>query len=146
MSLRNHLVRGLLPLLLGPCALLATGTAAAQSNAVSEASTASLDASIEVPVAAYEALKSGGEFVVTGVQASARGTVMTISVLPAAGSLVLLAMIEPDYNIISGEPRTSLGKAIETSGGLLLELGDRVIAFIPEPRARAHMHSRKLPR
>ncbi|MEP6906568.1 MAG: hypothetical protein ABI858_01090 [Pseudoxanthomonas sp.] len=119
-------------------------TAAAQSNQASNASAASLDASVEVPIVAFEALSAGGHFSVTAVQASARGTLLTISVAPAFGSLVLATLVEPKYNLLSGTPKTSVGTVLVVSGGLLLMLGEEVIAFLPEPAARAHIHSRKI--
>lgn len=117
--------------------------ASAQSRAVSDASTASLQASVEVPIAIYEALKAAGRFTITGVQASARGTVMTVSLAPAAGSIALIGLIEPDYDF-SSSPDTSVGKVLVGSAGLLLMLGEKVVAFIPEPRTRTHIHSRRL--
>lgn len=116
----------------------------AQSNHLSDASAASLEASIQVPIAAYEALKAGAHFTVTGVQASARGTLVTISVAPAFGSILLAGLIEPDYNLLSGSPKTSVGQALVVSGGLLLMVGGMAIAFIPEPSARQHIHSRRI--
>lgn len=118
--------------------------AIAQSDQVSDASAASLDASVEVPVAVYDALKAGAHFTVTGVQASAYGTVVTISVAPAFGSLLLAGLVEPDYHLLSGSPRTSVGTALVVSGGLLLMVGGVAIAFLPEPDARAHIHSRRI--
>lgn len=118
--------------------------ARAQSNHLSDASAASLDASVEVPIALYDALKAGAHFTVTGVQASARGTVLTISVAPAFGSLLLAGLVEPDYNLLSGSPKTSVGTALVVSGGLLLMMGSVAIAFIPDPSARPHIHSRRI--
>ncbi len=140
--LRRHLIFPILALgvLLGSF----HGPASAQSNHVSDASAASLDASVQVPVAVYDALKAGAHFAVTGVQASARGTVLTISVAPAFGSLLLAGLVEPDYNLLSGSPETSVGTALVVSGGLLLMVGSTAIAFIPEPSARAHIHSRRI--
>jgi len=120
------------------------GPASAQSNHVSDASAASLEASVQVPVAVYDALKAGAHFTVTGVQASARGTVLTISVAPAFGSILLAGLVEPDYNLLSGSPKTSVGTALVVSGGLLLMVGSAAIAFIPEPSACAHVHSRRI--
>lgn len=120
------------------------GPASAQSNHVSDASAASLDASVQVPVAVYDALKAGAHFAVTGVQASAHGTVVTISVAPAFGSILLAGLVEPDYNLLSGSPKTSVGTALVVSGGLLLMVGSTAIAFIPEPSARPHLHSRRV--
>ena len=117
---------------------------AAQSSHVSDASAASLEASVEVPVAVYDALKAGAHFTVTGVQASARGTLLTISVAPAFGSILLAGLVEPNYNLLSGSPKTSVGKALVVSGGLLLMVGVEVIAFIPEPGTRMHIHSRRI--
>lgn len=118
--------------------------ATAQSNHVSDASAASLDASIEIPIALYDALKAGAHFTVTGVQASARGTVLTISVAPAFGSILLAGLVEPDFNLLSGSPKTSVGTALVVSGGLLLMVGSTAIAFIPDPSARPHIHSRRI--
>ena len=120
------------------------GPASAQSNHLSDASAASLDASVQVPVAVYDALKAGAHFAVTGVQASARGTVLTISVAPAFGSILLAGLVEPDYNLLSGSPKTSVGTALVVSGGLLLMMGSTAIAFIPEPSARAHIHTQRI--
>lgn len=117
--------------------------ASAQSRAVSDASTASLQASVEVPIAIYEALKAGGRFTITGLQTSARGTVMTISLAPALGSVLLVGLMEPDFNL-SESPDTRVGQVLVVSAGLLLMLGEKAIAFIPEPRARTHIHSRRL--
>lgn len=118
--------------------------AVAQSNHLSDASAASLEASVEVPIALYDALKAGAHFTVTGVQASARGTVLTISVAPAFGSILLAGRVEPDFNLLSGSPKTSVGTALVVSGGLLLMLGSTAIAFIPDPSARPHIHSRRI--
>lgn len=140
--LRRHLIFPVLALgvLLGGF----HGPTSAQSNHVSDASAASLDASVQVPVAVYDALKAGAHFSVTGVQASAHGTVLMISVAPAFGSLLLAGLVEPDYNLLSGSPKTSVGTALVVSGGLLLMVGSVAIAFIPEPSARAHIHSRRI--
>ena len=116
----------------------------AQSNHVSEASAASLDASVAVPVAVYDALKAGAHFAVTGVNASSQGTLLTISVAPAFASIVLAGLVEPDHHLLSGSPRTSVGTALVVSGGLLLVVGGVAIAFIPEPSARPHIHSRRI--
>jgi hypothetical protein len=116
----------------------------AQSNHLSDASAASLEASVEVPIAAYEALKAGAHFTVIGVQASARGALVTISVAPGFASILLAGLVEPDYNLLSGAPKTSVGQALVVSGGLLLMVGGTAIAFIPEPSARPHIHSRQI--
>lgn len=118
--------------------------ASAQSNHLSDASAASLDASVEVPIAVYDALKAGAHFTVTGVHASARGTLVTISVAPAFGSILLAALVEPDYNLLSDSPKTSVGEVLVVSGGLLLMVGGMAIAFIPDPSARPHIHSRRI--
>jgi len=118
--------------------------ARAQSDHLSDASAASLDASVEVPIALYDALKAGAHFTVTAVQVSARGTLLTISVAPAFGSILLAGLVEPDYNLLSGSPKTSVGTALVVSGGLLLMVGSVAIAFIPEPSARSHIHSRRI--
>lgn len=118
--------------------------AAAQSNHLSDASAASLEASVEVPIALYDALKAGAHFTVTGLQSSARGTLLTISVAPAFGSILLAGLVEPDFNLLSGSPKTSVGTALVVSGGLLLMLGSTAIAFIPDPSARPHIHSRRI--
>jgi len=115
-----------------------------QSTAVSRASSASVHASVEVPVAVFHALKAGGEFVLTGVSASARGAVATISVATAAGSHTLMVLVEPDA--LSGAPVTSVGRALKTSGGVFLSLGEEIIAFIPDPSAHSHIHSRRMSR
>jgi len=114
-----------------------------QSTAVSRASSASVHASVEVPVAVFHALKAGGEFVLTGVNASARGAVATISVASAAGAYSLMVLVEPDA--LSGAPVTSVGEVLETAGGVFLSVGKEIIAFIPDPSAHAHIHSRRLP-
>ncbi|KAF1712899.1 hypothetical protein [Pseudoxanthomonas sacheonensis] len=118
--------------------------ARAQSDHLSDASAASLEASVEVPIALYDALKAGAHFTVTGVQASARGTLVTISVAPAFGSILLAGLVEPDYSLLSGSPKTSVGTALVVSGGLLLMVGSAAIAFIPDPSARPHIHSRRI--
>ncbi|RZA11495.1 MAG: hypothetical protein EOP02_32175 [Proteobacteria bacterium] len=99
---------------------------------------------MQVPVAIYDALKAGGRFSVTGTRASAKGTVLVISVAPAVGSLLLTAVVEPGYNLLSGSPRTTVGTVLVVSGGLLLMLGETALAFIPDPSTRPHIHSRRI--
>lgn len=132
-------------------ALMATGMPAvanaqsgAGSNAGSDASAASLEASLEVPVALYEAIAAGGLFSVTAVESTARGSIVTVMAAGMVVSLPVMAVIEPDYNLISGTPKTPTGTAIMTSAGLLLMLGSKALAFIPEPKIRPHIHSRRL--
>lgn len=134
-------------LLIIPCLLLAlvvSDQAEAQSRAVSEASGASLEASVQVPIAAFEALRASGHFSVVSVQAIARGTIITITASGVTFSVLTTVLVEPDYNFISGHPETSIGKVIIGSAGLLLKVGEKILAFIPEPRVRSHIHSRKL--
>lgn len=139
----NPLPRALL-FLAGAVCLAPSIPTKAQSNRVSEASAASLEASVQVPLAIFDALKAGGRFTLTGVQASAEGTVLVISVAPAVGSLLLTAMIEPGYDLLSASPRTSAGTVLVVSGGLLLMLGHTAIAFLPDPSTRPLIHSRRI--
>ena len=65
---------------------------------------------MEVPVAVYDALKAGAHFSLIGVEASARGTVLTLSVAPAFGSILLVGLLEPDYNLLSDSPKTRVAR------------------------------------
>ncbi len=104
----------------------------------------SVAASAEVPVALYDTLAAAGHVSVTVVETSARGTVIAITAAGAAISLVTLASIEPDYNVLSGHPQTLSGKVVATSAGLFIVTGEKVLAFIPEPQVRRHIHHRRL--
>lgn len=143
----SHPLRRLVVIACMPLALTLGARAQAtppQSRALSEASGASLEASVQVPIAAFEALRASGHFSVVAVQTVARGTVVTIVASGVTISVLTTALIEPDFNFISGHPGTSIGKVMMGSAGLLLKVGEKVLAFIPEPRVRPHIHSRKL--
>jgi len=133
---RHFPVAGCLALCLS---VLSVSSAAAQSRA----SNASAHASAEVPVAVYEALKASGEFVVDSITSTAQSTAVTVTIVGVGISFVLMLAADPEMSERSG-PETSLGKVFETSGGLILKVGATVMAFIPDPSARAHIHSRKL--
>ncbi len=139
----SHPLRRLVVIACLPLALT-LGARAQATPPQSRASGASLEASVQVPIAAFEALRASGHFSVVAVQTVARGTVVTIVASGVTISVLTTALIEPDFNFISGHPGTSIGKVMMGSAGLLLKVGEKVLAFIPEPRVRPHIHSRKL--
>lgn len=118
--------------------------AAGQSDAVSRQSEASLNASVEVPVAAAHALSQGAKFSVTGVAASAQGIAVTLSAAAAGASFVI---------VLSAQQAKELGIKVGwvvviavvatgwmISGGKPLKL----IGFVPNDHTRALMHSARI--
>lgn len=117
--------------------------AAGQSDAVSRQSEASLNASVEVPVAAAHALSQGAKFSVTGVAASAQGVAVTVSAAGAGASFVV---------VLSAKAAKDLGLAVDASvvvsvvaaGWLISDAAGHAICFVPDAAARALIHSARV--
>ncbi|QWP78863.1 hypothetical protein J5226_10915 [Lysobacter sp. K5869] len=118
-------------------------SAAVQSDAASRQSAASLDASVEVPAAAAHALSQGAKFSVVAVEASGRAVAVTLSAAAVGTSLVVT---------LSAEQASKLGLAVGASvvvaavgaGWLISDAAGHVFCFVPDERARKHLHSRRL--
>ncbi|MBW8808727.1 hypothetical protein [Lysobacter capsici] len=118
--------------------------AAGQSDAVSRQSEASLNASVEVPVAAAHALSQGAKFSVTGVAASAQGVAVTLSAAAAGASFVI---------VLSAQQAKELGIKVGwvvviavVATGWLISGGKplKLIGFVPNDQTRALMHSARI--
>ncbi|WP_242113072.1 hypothetical protein [Luteimonas aquatica] len=125
--------------------LLATalpGLAAIQSDAVSRQSAASLDASIEVPVAVSVALSEGARFAVTGVAASGEAVAVTVSAIGTGVSFVARVSART-----AAAMAVSVGTVVvvtSVAAGWLLSVGDETLCFVANERARTLIHSRRL--
>lgn len=117
--------------------------AAGQSDAVSRQSEASLNASVEVPVAAAHALSQGAKFSVTGVAASAQGVAVTVSAVGAGASFVVMlsAKAAKDLGLAVG---TAVVVSVVAAGWLISDGHLNVICFVPNDRARELMHSARI--
>ncbi|MEH6420640.1 hypothetical protein [Pseudomonas sp. CGJS7] len=117
--------------------------AAVQSDALSRQSAASLDASVEVPVAAANALSQGAKFSVTGVQASAQGVALTISAAGAGASFVvkLSAQQAKALGVLVG---STVLVSVVVGGWLLSDTAGKFICFVPNDRARELIHSQRV--
>lgn len=117
--------------------------AAVQSDGLSRQSELSLNASVEVPVAAARALSAGAKFSVAGVEASAEGVTLTVSAvgLGTSFAVVLSAQAVKQLGLKVGQALTVSAVA----GGWLLSGTDGdPFCFIPNERARALMHSERI--
>lgn len=117
--------------------------AAVQSDAASRQSATSLDASVEVPVAAAHALSQGAEFSVTAIQASGNAVAVTVSAVGAGTSLVVKLSAEQarDLGLSVG---ASVAITAVAAGWLISDAAGHVFCFVPDERARRHLQSRKL--
>ncbi|ROU07155.1 hypothetical protein [Lysobacter enzymogenes] len=114
-----------------------------QSDAASRQSATSLDASVEVPVAAAHALSQGAEFSVTAIQASGNAVAVTVSAVGAGTSLVVKLSAEQarDLGLSVG---ASVAITAVAAGWLISDAAGHVFCFVPDERARRHLQSRKL--
>ena len=115
--------------------------AATQSDA-SRQSEASLDASLEIPVAMTEALSVGAELSVTMVESSGEVVLLTVSAVGKGASAVIT---------LSAEAVRALGIAVGTaivvtavSAGWILSAAGESIYFVANALARPHLHSQRL--
>lgn len=138
----------LLPLALACVAAIALpagmpARAAVQSDALSRQSAASLDASVEVPAAAATALSQGAAFSVAAIEASGHATAVTLSAVGAGTSIVvkLSAAQARDLGLSVG---ASVIVTAVAAGWLISDAAGRVFCFVPDERARKHLHSRRL--
>ncbi|WP_147300553.1 hypothetical protein [Lysobacter silvisoli] len=116
--------------------------AAVQSDAVSRQSEASLNASVEVPVAVSLALSEGAKFSVTAVGASAQGVAVTVSAVGVGASFVVYLSAEA-----AKELGLRAGQAVVVSAvaaGWLLSVDGHKLCFVPNERARSLLHSRPI--
>ncbi|MGO1002104.1 hypothetical protein [Lysobacter sp. CA196] len=117
--------------------------AAVQSDGLSHQSELSLNASVEVPVAATHALSAGAKFSVAGVEASAKGVTLTVSAVGFGTSfaVVLSAQAVKQLGLRVGQALTVSAVA----GGWLLSGADgNPFCFIPNEPARTLMHSERI--
>ena len=119
--------------------------AAPQSDGASRMSQASLEASIEVPVAVIHALGHGASAVVTGVAVVAGSVAVTVSVAAAgvvgAASFVVYLSAEAIKR-----PGIAVGTAISVaavSTGWILSAAGEALCFIANDAARPHIHSHR---
>ena len=120
---------------------LAAGSVSAADSA-SQASAASVDASVALPTAALELLQAGGQFSVAAVRPLASGMEL---VLRATGEGAGFSV-----KLVSSSLATSavaVGSAVTVSavaGGYLLSVAGELIAFVPSAVVEAHWHRREL--
>lgn len=119
--------------------------AAPQSDGASRMSQASLEASIEVPVAVIHALGHGASAVVTGVAVVAGSVAVTVSVAAAgvvgAASFVVYLSVEAIKRL-----GIAIGTAISVaavSTGWILSAAGEALCFIANDAARPHIHSHR---
>ena len=117
--------------------------AAPQSDGASRMSQASLEASIEEPVAVSNALGHGASAVVTSVAVVAGSVAVTVSVA-AAGVVGAASFVV----YLSAEAIKRLGIAVGTaisvaavSTGWILSAAGEALCFIANDAARPHIHS-----
>lgn len=108
-------------------------------------SQASLEASIEVPVAVIHALGHGASAVVTGVAVVAGSVAVTVSVA-AAGVVGAASFVV----YLSAEAIKRLGIAVGTAisvaavaTGWILSAAGEALCFIANDAARPHIHSHR---
>lgn len=123
-------------------ALAAPVHAQPQSTSPSQASAASLEASVEMPVAIVGALSAGAEFVVAGVQASGETVAITLSAVGTGASMVvhLSAEAARRLGIVAG---TAISVAAVGTGWILSAAGE-ALCFIAHPDVRRHVHSARI--
>ena len=119
--------------------------AAPQSDGASRMSQASLEASIEVPVAVIHALGHGASAVVTGVAVVAGSVAVTVSVAAAgvvgAASFVVYLSAEAIKRLC-----IAVGTAISVAAvatGWILSAAGEALCFIANDAARPHIHSHR---
>ena len=117
--------------------------AAVQSDAASRQSATSLDASVQVPVAAAHALSQGAEFSVTAIQASGNAVAVTVSAVGAGTSLVVKLSAQQARNLGLSVGASVVITAV-AAGWLISDAAGHVFCFVPDERARKHLHSRRL--
>lgn len=118
------------------------GFAAVQSDAASRHSTASLDASIEVPAAVAAALSEGAKFVVTGIAASGETVAIAVSAVGTGVSFVVRVSAEA-----AARMALVAGVAVSVTvvaAGWLLSAGGENLCFIANESARELIHARRL--
>ena len=119
--------------------------AAPQSDGASRMSQASLEASIEVPVAVIHALGHGASAVVTSVAVVAGSVAVTVSVAAAgvvgAASFVVYLSAEAIKRL-----GITVGTAISVAAvatGWILSAAGEALCFIANDAARPHIHSHR---
>jgi hypothetical protein len=117
--------------------------AAVQSDGLSRQSAASLDASVEVPVAAANALSQGAKFSVTAIEASANGVAVTISAA-AAGTSFVVALSAAQAKELGLKVGWAVVVTVVAAGWLISDGHLNIICFVPNDRARALTHSARM--
>ncbi|PPJ41810.1 MULTISPECIES: hypothetical protein [unclassified Pseudoxanthomonas] len=119
--------------------------AAPQSDGASRMSQASLEASIEVPVAVIHALGHGASAVVTGVAVVAGSVAVTVSVAAAgvvAGASFVVYLSVEAIRRLGIAVGTAISVAVVATGWILSAAGE-ALCFIANDAARPHIHSHR---
>jgi hypothetical protein len=145
------------PLTLALAAALSGGMAlpahaAPQSDGASRMSQASLEASIEVPVAVIHALGHGASAVVTGVAVVAGSVAVVAGSVAVTVSVAAAGVVGAASFVVylSAEAIKRLGIAVGTaisvaavSTGWILSAAGEALCFIANDAARPHIHSHR---
>ena len=119
--------------------------AAPQSDGASRMSQASLEASIEVPVAVIHALGHGASAVVTGVAVIAGSVAVTVSVAAAgvvAGASFVVSLSVEAIRRLGIAVGTAISVTVVATGWILSAAGE-ALCFIANDAARPHIHSHR---
>ncbi|MBD9435186.1 hypothetical protein IB223_03685 [Pseudoxanthomonas sp. PXM03] len=119
--------------------------AAPQSDGASRMSQASLEASIEVPVAVIHALGHGASAVVTGVAVVAGSVAVTVSVAAAgvvAGASFVVYLSVEAIRRLGIAVGTAISVTVVATGWILSAAGEG-LCFIANDAARPHIHSHR---
>lgn len=119
--------------------------AAPQSDGASRMSQASLEASIEVPVAVIHALGHGASAVVTGVAVIAGSVAVTVSVAAAgvvAGASFVVYLSVEAIRRLGIAVGTAISVTVVATGWILSAAGE-ALCFIANDAARPHIHSHR---
>jgi hypothetical protein len=119
--------------------------AAPQSDGASRMSQASLEASIEVPVAVIHALGHGASAVVTGVAVVAGSVAVTVSVAAAgvvAGASFVVYLSVEAIRRLGIAVGTAISVTVVATGWILSAAGE-ALCFIANDAARPHIHSHR---
>ena len=119
--------------------------AAPQSDGASRMSQASLEASIEVPVAVIHALGHGASAVVTGVAVVAGSVAVTVSVAAAgvvAGASFVVYLSVEAIRRLGIAVGTAISVTVVATGWILNAAGE-ALCFIANDAARPHIHSHR---
>lgn len=140
------------PIVFGPASRIAAAVIAlscllmspadAQSEGSQRDSEASVLSAMEIPVSVGHALSEGGKVVVTGVAFSGATAALTVSVVGAGASFVVVIAADAAHDLSLTAGRTL--EAVSVEGGWLLMTGGEAVCFVANDAARAHAHAREI--